>query len=914
MNKIVLLIGLLLPLLLCAESLSVLVSLEPLPFDQEKNCFNLKNSKYGAVTAPGMYQLPVRTINLVLPPGAIYQNHSISLAGQSFIFAPEPIINPAFSSSDGLLYSTAQTQFKQQTSFKGIQKWGDIQYASFQVLPASYDPLRKGYSVSEQVQIQLEYLLPKDTPRNCLPPTLRDGSYFDNPQDLHKFYRQSSQLIYDYLVVSTPQLYSAASELISFRESQGLECVFADIDDVLDSSQGLNPAEKLRNYLIQQYAVHPFCYLLLIGDLDTVPVAMLTPEPDGFDTIPSDFYYSDLSSIFDTDGDDRLGEYSFGEGDQDWLVDFTPELFVGRISTNSTNQVTAISSRIVAYEQSSAAWKNKALLPAAFLNYQNEGDEANFLQTDGADYMELIKATIINDMQSTSLYEQTGVVPSHPSDYDLDSSTLRNLLDTQSYGILNWSAHGSATSSSRKVWLEDINSNGIPESYEMEWMGLVNRNTFDNLGNDDGMVVFCASCYNGMIDHTSESLAEYVLIKKGVATIGATRTGWYKIGWINPGWGGLSSYNYHWLENFRSSGFSVGGAHAYANLLHSQYYLFGDPIDTGGIIWPELQNIYTYLLFGDPAIGHTPEPQQSSGEILVWEPYDHNGLNVVNAINELGNYNVIYTDKLIPEYQYLENFEAIFCLWGYGNTSYQLDPESFEYSLLNSYLEEGGRLYLEGAVNWDDQDPFWAKFGTIAPYDHLAYIEDIGWTSETDSMRWTYATDDRYTQALAVFGENALPLFYSHSTEYISDVIAVLNSDGDYTTIASSFQLACVTEPENSLVQMIELLLNLEHEPPDANHDPEIPRLQVTLNCYPNPTREGLHLELKNYSGQKTAFSVFNLRGQKIFHSSENLFKNDPTWYWNSLDQNGKRLPSGIYMIKVDTDQGSIVQKVLLLK
>jgi hypothetical protein len=99
-----------------------------------------------------------------------------------------------------------------------------------------------------------------------------------------------------------------------------------------------------------------------------------------------------------------------------------------------------------------------------------------------------------------------------------------------------------------------------------------------------------------------------------VAVFGATRTGWYKIGWENPVgvasaaktimcWKTMSSPNVGW----RRGGLDQSAPH--------QYYLFGDPVDSGGIIYPELQNVYTYLLYGDPAVGHSAVQTPPDGEI-----------------------------------------------------------------------------------------------------------------------------------------------------------------------------------------------------------------------------------------------------------------------------------------------------------
>ncbi|MDZ4182659.1 MAG: C25 family cysteine peptidase, partial [Candidatus Cloacimonadaceae bacterium] len=646
----------------------------------------------------------------------------------------------------------------------------------------------------------------------------------------------------------------------------------------------------------------PFTYLLLIGDYDVVPVSQLCPEPGGSETIPSDFYYSDLSSNFDSDNDGRLGEYSTGYMNQDWEMDFTPELFVGRISTNTATEVTAVANRVVAFEQSNGAWKDKALLPAAFLNYQGEPEQI-FLQTDGADFFEYARQTSLVNMDCTTLYEQIGVVPSHPSDYPLSYDNLRTLLNTESFGLLNWSAHGSATSSSRKVWMQDSNGNLIPDSNEMEWMSMVNRQSFDNLANSDGMVIFAASCYNGMIDHTGKSLAEHAMVKKGVAVFGATRTGWYKIGWNSPGWGGLTSYNHHLLENYARYGMSIGAAYAHANLLHTQYYLFGDPVDSDGIIWPELQNVYTYMLFGDPAVGHSPSQIQMQGEILVWEPYHHTGLRVVDAISSAGRYNLVYTDRLIPDYDYINEFEAVFCLFGYGGTAYILEPYSLEYNLLNGYLNGGGRLYLEGAVNWDPMDEFWGKFATHAPLDMMARVDAVKYQDEDVELIWDYADIGFYTQALIPYSASAIPVFETHNTDYADAWVGVYNSNGVYATIASSFKLADIVDGAHDLSDLITVILDTLRvgEPIVVpNDDPVAPAASLKASVHPNPFRGSTSIVFELKSPSPVRVEIFNLRGQKV-RGIELPSKQTGKLSigWDGRDDESRPLASGIYLYRL---------------
>ena len=708
--------------------------------------------------------------------------------------------------------------------------------------------------------------------------------------------------------------------LENFRQSQGFVTAFANIDDVLSSSPGFTSGEKLRNYLIGQYYSHPFSYLLLVGDHDTVPVMYLTPEPDGSETVASDFFYGDLSSVVDTDGDSRLGEYSAAEGLQDFLCDYTPEVFVGRISTNNSYLVSQIAARTVAFEQSQASWKNKALLPAAYLNYGGE-PEPIYLQTDGATFMEFARETILSDYECTTMYEQTGWLPSSPSVLPLDYDLLKNELSTTSYGLLSWSAHGSSGSSSRKVWMNDDNANDLPDSWEMEWMGMVDRQSFDNLANPDGVVIFAGSCNNGMIDSNQPCLAEYALQQKAVAVSAATRTGWYKIGWASPGWGGITSYNYHWLENLALNRMSVGAAQAWTNLIHTQYYLFGDPVDSGGIIYPELQNVYTYMLFGDPAIGHTGTQTPPLGEILIFEPGQGKSLRVVEALNSIDSFNVIYTKKLIPDYDYINQFEAIFCLLGWGDDCQHLSPDSMEYELLDAYLSSGGKMYLEGDVAWDPQDLFWGKFATHAPLDYLTRIDDLATFQNGHNYIWGYdEAADPYTQILVPYTPEAEVLITSRNTDHLDQTVAILNETSSYSTVASSFSLADVDDspPYSSdfpfLLGVILDRLGVISFIPVAADDSQISVPTLSAGIFPNPFSVVTTLRFELPKAAPVRLEIFNLRGQKVRSFNQtSLTAGSHELLWDGCDHNLQSVAPGIYLWQLRAGDKSLHGKMLKL-
>ncbi len=915
MLKRSLLIGMLLIPLLLAAGLTLQIKLPVPEFDSRSNGFE-HNKDYGRISSSGKWQLPQRQINVLLPPGSSRVTWHADLYSSVFIPALEPIVNPAYHNGETMLNSRTNKHTGSGVHFNGINHWGDLVYASFTVIPAFYDEVGQGYRWSGSLMLSVSFVTEDHSP-NRVPPTMNNPDFFVNPQALDHWYVRAVTRNYDYLIVSTPSLYNAASSLVTYRQGQGLQVSFADINTILNTSPGANPAEKLKNHLIAEYDQQPFAYLLLVGDIGLVPTAMLTPEPNGLETVPSDFYYSDLSSNFDSDNDGRLGEYSPAPGLEDWEMDFTPELYVGRIPFNNASDVGNVCNRIVAFETATGDWKNKALLPGAIQNFQNQGGNMDWAASDAADLMQYMQNTILGGMQMVTMYEQAGILPSYPSDYSLTYDNFLNLLNTQSWGIVNWGAHGSSVSASRVWWAQDVNNNQIPDYFELQWAAFVNVNTFNNLSNSDGAVFFLGSCYNGRIDNPTICLSAQIIKKKGVGSIAATRTGWYKLGWRNPGWGGLNSYNYHWLENYVPGGMSLGGAHALANLIHTQYYLFGDPVDSGGIIWPELQNVYTYMLLGDPAIGFNGTEPVPIGEVLIWKPYGDPPFALINAINQQGSFNVIHTDKLIPDYDYLYNFDMIFCLFGYGQFVYTPEPGTMEYNLLNSYLESGGKVWMEGLINWDNNDLLLGKFGTIAPFDHLVDIRQIGFADDSGTMIWTHAPDGFWSQALTGYLPSAITVFQNVSEGSMTDGIGIYNSNGNFRTIASSFELNRLTLPDHDLSTMVSIIfdtLNVFMDEPVSITDAVSPVPGFSISAFPNPFHSNLNIRMIDLPVPDSEIEIFNLRGQRVYHHRFANMHKYQSFIWDGKDQGGRSLAHGIYFLRIRSGNQSKTLKLLHLK
>lgn len=900
-----------------AETTSVKVKIDHARIETKANAVSIQLDDYGYLTAPGSYRLPQKRVNVILPANAEQITWQASFSREMIPIANAPEKNMPFSDGERFITSDYKSVKSEHVRYAGIGHWGTVTFARFEVLPYTYDESTTSVEKISDLAIEVSYTRNGKSLNNKLPTSIRGNeSQFLNPEALDEYYTAGRTRDFDYLIITKPVLYNSLLPLQSLHQQQGMIVRFASVDSILANQAGNDGADKVRNYLISQYQASPFSYLLLVGDINTVPIKVLSAEPNVPAYVPSDFYYTDLSSNFDTDNDGIPGEYSMAEGIDDDGIDFTPELYVGRIPFNDAASVSQICSRIIAYENSNADWKNHVLIPGAILNYAQE-DGNPWLMTNSDTWGEFVKQHIFASENVTTMYEQTGLVTSVASTYPLTQENFFNELNNNSYGIINWSAHGSSTSAARKIWTSDENLDTIPQGNECNWEGLVDTWTFDGLANQNGSVFFCASCNNGMLDIEGLCLAEKVLLTKAVADISATRTGWYKIGWENPGWGGLSSYNYHVLENYVNFHQTIGQAQGNANFLHSNYYLFGDPVDSNGIIWPEQQNVYTYLLFGDPAVGYRPTPVSGNGEILVWEPAanPHNA-DLVQKIRDVTGANVIYTDKLIPDYAYLDHFKAILVLSGFGLDTYQFSLHNTESQMLSDYLTNGGSVYLEGdQFSGEPVNPFIDKFAALAPYSHLANIQTIyGFDHAADST-WGYSG---YNAMNKPFQPNTTTTsVFKTGLENNSDVIGIFHQAEQYRTFASAFELNGVTDGTASVNDMLHTILYdyLAIDAPTSNEDNTIVPTAFFLKSYPNPFSNILRIETNMPKTGKLLVEVYNIRGQKIrtLHTGAAI-KGTMNLTWNGLDDSGTHAASGVYLIRAKTSDSSRVSKTLLLK
>lgn len=235
----------------------------------------------------------------------------------------------------------------------------------------------------------------------------------------------------DYVAIGPQDLLQPLAPLLDWRASQGLKVIAVPLDAIYDQfNQGMPEPGAIQAFMIYaRKSWHPAPrYLLLVGDATYDPRGYIsTPEAN---RVPVLFVQTDFGG--ETASDVLMGDV---DGDQ------RPDLAVGRIPAQNTNQVHILVDKILAYEQSTAVadWRLKILAIA-------DGQEASFMR-DAEDFLNQISAPY-----SGTIYAPEAGVKDGP----LKVKSYFN----DGFGLIAYFGHGSINmwGKDRIFMVDDVNS------------------------------------------------------------------------------------------------------------------------------------------------------------------------------------------------------------------------------------------------------------------------------------------------------------------------------------------------------------------------------------------------------------------------------------------------------------------------
>ena len=184
--------------------------------------------------------------------------------------------------------------------------------------------------------------------------------FVDNPEMLkayeseHKVETAARLISFDYLLITRSNLVSAFQPLVDLKTQANLSVKVETVEAITNAWSGRDAPEKLRNYIRDVYTNWGITYVLLGGDIDTVPcryayvyMGSLVDNP----LLPCDLYFACLDGSWNSDGDTRWGEPEDGEGGEP--VDLLGEVFVGRAPVDTPAEVSTFVEKTTRYETQS---------------------------------------------------------------------------------------------------------------------------------------------------------------------------------------------------------------------------------------------------------------------------------------------------------------------------------------------------------------------------------------------------------------------------------------------------------------------------------------------------------------------------------------------------------------------------------
>lgn len=569
------------------------------PPDVNWSSLELKVTEVETETLPGTYN-----IGPMVPDSAYVDGKLIHDQGNAVLVDGK---NSSVYSADAFF----PAESAKLMPYSQMRKW---KFARVYFCPVQYNPVTGTIKLIRNIKINLSFERTgdktsaaelKDTVMDGLAPEMfmnyGEGRAWYEPEAADSTQDQDSKLtdndqsaaVYDYVIITTNAIESGSSKLAGFiahKQARGHAVLVVTEDDFggLTGQAPNHRAEKIRQWLINNYALRAIQYVLLIGNpspyesvgaSEDIPMKMCWPryEYASDKESPTDGFFADLTGNWDLDGDQLYGEWSDFTGSGG--VDFAMEVWVGRIPVYAAAYSTldTILQKIMDYEnEKSIGWRKSVLLPMSF----------SLSTYDGAPLAEQMRDDYLTPgaYSSWRQYQQgsgaCSLNSAYASEEELRGGTVvRNRWAANDYGVVCWWGHGSATSTS--VGCDSC------------WDGTLFDNTqTSSLDDDHPAFVYQCSCTNAYPENTN-NLAYAILKQGGIGTVSATRVSWFNSGVGYGGFDGSSTNSGIGYEYVKRLIQPLPAAQA----LYEAKLFVGAPFET------RLMNQYDFNLYGDPSVG-----------------------------------------------------------------------------------------------------------------------------------------------------------------------------------------------------------------------------------------------------------------------------------------------------------------------
>ena len=569
------------------------------------NDYTVKNyGDYQAISFPntlltgpeGEPALPYCAVSLLLPPGQSAE--SIQFIGMEetpiegfFRIYPQQAVRPISMGPSGnflkneKIYTMDGYYPSKATGMLTTQFMNGFAFGHSAFTPVRYNPLNGSVSFYKQVTIRITTkadnrsvnALKNMTSRPDILQSVKRVA--QNPELMAQYpSRKSRTDDYQMLIITTASLQTAWQPLIDLYKIRGIKTLTVTKEYILANMTGQDAAEKVRNYIIQEYQGHNIEFVLLGGDVDLVPYRGLycyVQSGSGYEDydIPADLYFQSLDGNWNANGNNKWGE----PGEDDLL----PEISVARFTIGNLNELNRMLNKSIMYQSAPVLGEMTHPLFAGEHLY----DSPN---TEGSQYLELL----IGHREDNG-YTTDGITPDNTVDKMYDEITYWSGTDlinrlNQGRSFLYHAGHANST------YVMKLSNSDITNSNFSQVNGIIHNFTF----------VSTHGCDCGAFDE-EDCIAEKMVNISNFAAgfIGNSRYGWFNEGQTE---GPSAHLQREFVDALYHDGYlRIGRAMAESKTMTAPWVTAPGQWEPGALRW----NFYDCNLLSDPALSlWTKEP------------------------------------------------------------------------------------------------------------------------------------------------------------------------------------------------------------------------------------------------------------------------------------------------------------------
>ena len=165
---------------------------------------------------------------------------------------------------------------------------------------------------------------------------------------------------YDFLIIAPEQFQSPLQPLVDHKNNLDppVRTILTNLEDIPDYPEGVDEQEDIKYYIKESIETWGITYVLLVGagvegeELFPVRYAWMGFHPYE-EKFPCDLYYAD---IYDSEGNfsswDFDGDGKYAECPDDLpVMDFLPDIYLGKIPCNNVGEVNTVVDKIINYKE-----------------------------------------------------------------------------------------------------------------------------------------------------------------------------------------------------------------------------------------------------------------------------------------------------------------------------------------------------------------------------------------------------------------------------------------------------------------------------------------------------------------------------------------------------------------------------------